>query len=371
MYVAESGQDVRDYNLSQYLPKQADISSVEYMLPLPDKSIVLNQYSTPTCVGQACAMAKMITEYMMTNKWIGLSPYSIYGYYNNNGGGMGVRYGIEVLYKYGCLPLSEFSEIGDNPELHTKLKKYWSGHPNHNEIANKYRIDSYAGVRGFNEIKQAIAAGMPVVGSVYAQQGFGRRNGGIEPNYPQGATVKHAVCFVGWKMIDDQEYLIAINSWGERNGDKGKVYIPNRRKLEDTFLISDSITPIKRKCKNLEFFVGSPRYKADDEIKQFDSIPYIKDGRTFLPVRFVAENLGASVEWNPQTSVATLRSEEATISISNKSSKITINGIDKSMDVAPEIVKNRLMCPIRFVAEALGCRVSWEEKRGLVKISAL
>ena len=89
-------------------------------------------------------MAKMITEYMMTNKWIGLSPYSIYGYYDNDGGGMSIRYGIEVLYKYGCLPISEFDSVGDNPELHRDLVKYWNSHENHNEIAAQYKIDSYA-----------------------------------------------------------------------------------------------------------------------------------------------------------------------------------------------------------------------------------
>ena len=135
MRVLDSIEDPRDYLLSRYSPKGVKVEGDYKILPLPDKSIVLNQYTTPTCVGHACAMAKMITEYILTNKWIGLSPYAIYGYYNNDGGGMSIRYGIEVMYKYGCLPLTEFNKTGDNPELHQELEKYWAGTPNHKAIA--------------------------------------------------------------------------------------------------------------------------------------------------------------------------------------------------------------------------------------------
>ena len=148
MNVPRSTKDSRDYKLSQFgIDGSQDLSSLdEFSLPVPDKKIVLNQYNTPTCVGQACAMAKMISEYMLTNKWIGLSPYSVYGYYANNGGGMSIRYVVEVLYKWGCLPIENFSEKGDNPELNKALTKYRKEHPEAEEIAARYKIDSYAAV---------------------------------------------------------------------------------------------------------------------------------------------------------------------------------------------------------------------------------
>lgn len=371
MYVSNSTEDSRDYLLSRYFPKGIQVEGNYKMLPLPDKSIVLNQYATPTCVGQACAMAKMITEYILTNKWVALSPYSIYGYYNNDGGGMGLRYGIEVLHKWGCLPLSEFSHTGDNPELYRKLAKHRRENPEAEDSAARYRIDSYAKVRNFDEVKQAIYAGMPVVGVVNTQSSFGKLNGGIESKYPQGDTGRHAICFVGYARFNDEDYLVAINSWGERNGTNGFVYIPRGRYICDLFCITDSITPIKHKCKELQFSIGSSRYRADGVVKEFDTKPYIKDGRTYLPVRFVAENLGASVEWNAETHTAILRSEEATVQMTEGSDNIKINGSLFLMGAVPEIQNNRLMCPIRFVAEALGSKVGWNPVSRTVTLTAL
>lgn len=374
MNVVRSAKDSRDYKISQYnLTKNIEGVS-EYCLPLPDKKIALDQYNTPTCVGQACAMAKMISEYMLTNKWIGLSPYSIYGYYNNSGGGMSIRWGIEVLYKWGCLPLDKFSERGDNPELHKKLKKYLSNNPEvEKDIVPKYKIDSYVSVRDFDDIKTAIYNGMPVVGGLNVDSAFGKRNDGVEPRYISGKTEGHAVCFVGWKTIKDTEYLIAINSWGE-NGQDGRVYIPKGRSLYDTFGISDLHTPVKKKFKKVEFTIGSKTYKTEDGEFNFDAAPYIKNNRTFLPVRFVTEALGCSVTWDAVNSTAHIDSEEVSFSLqtgsrelvySNKTNKIV------KMDSKTEIVSNRMMCPIRYIAEALSCKVSWDGLQSKVTIQSL
>lgn len=375
MNVPCSTKDSRDYRLSQFgIDGSQDLSFLdEFSLPVPDKKIVLNQYNTPTCVGQACAMAKMISEYMLTNKWIGLSPYSVYGYYANDGGGMSIRYGVEVLYKWGCLPLENFSEKGDNPELNKALTKYRKEHPEAEEIAARYRIDSYAAVDGFDEIKAAIFNGMPVIGGVKADSSFGKRPNGIEPMRPRGKSGGHAICFIGWKKIKDKEYLIAINSWGDYDGRDGRVYIPKGRLIYEAFAISDLITPVKKKYKKLEFFIGSFQYHTPEGTVSFDSAPYIKHNRTFLPVRFVSEALGCNVFWDATNSSATIYSEEAILGIRIGDKTLTNYKTHKTvkMDAAPEIVNNRMMCPIRYLAEALECKVSWVAKESRVIIEAL
>ena len=371
MFVSESKTDERDYSLSQYIPRGVLLTQKEYILPLPDKSVVLNQYTTPSCVGHACAMAKMITEYMLTNKWIGLSPYSIFGYYDTGSGGMGIRYGVEILHKWGCLPLSEFSCVGKNPEIHNKLALYRQSNPSCDDIAARYRIDNYAKIRTFDEAKQAISIGMPVIGAVMAQSNFGKINGGLEPKRPTGSTTKHAICFVGWKDIEDEEYLIAINSYGEENGDNGMVYIPKGRNIMDLFSVSDAVTPVIRKCSEICFKIGSSEYTADGVTKSFESAPYIKGGRTYLPIRFVSENLGASVAWDAKTSTATIRSEEATVVVSDKSDIIEIDGERFKMDVKPEISNGRMMAPIRHLSEALNCEVEWTPIQNIVTIRSL
>jgi hypothetical protein len=110
---------------------------------------------------------------------------------------------------------------------------------------------------------------------------------------------------------------------------------------------------------------------ADGIEKQFDAVPYVKHARTYLPIRFVAENLGASVEWDGLTSTATLRSEEAIISLTKGQRNIKINNKEFCMDAAPEIVDNRMMCPIRPIAEALNCSVDWVATENKAVITAL
>lgn len=71
--------------------------------------------------------------------------------------------------------------------------------------------------------------------------------------------------------------------------------------------------------------------------------PFIKNGTTFVPIRFVSESLGAKVDWNSKTKTVT----------------ITKENIDKIVIDKPNIVKNTTFVPLRFVAEKLGCAVEW------------
>ena len=52
---------------------------MNHILPMPD-GVKWNQRKTPACVGFACTLAQMIKLYGLTNKWIPLSPYSVFGY---------------------------------------------------------------------------------------------------------------------------------------------------------------------------------------------------------------------------------------------------------------------------------------------------
>jgi hypothetical protein len=100
--------------------------------------------------------------------------------------------------------------------------------------------------------------------------------------------------------------------------------------------------------------------------------PYIDDNdRTMMPVRFVAERLGAAVEWNGQTSQVTIRSGDRTIVMTIGSKTYTVNGVVHTMDTEPIIVQgwNRTVVPIRFVSEALGRAVEWDAVNQLVLIT--
>ena len=101
-------------------------------------------------------------------------------------------------------------------------------------------------------------------------------------------------------------------------------------------------------------------------------VPYIdENGRTMVPVRFIAERLGAKVAWDPETRKVTIKLDGKEINMSIGSTQYSLNGENKYMDTAPTIKTgwNRTMVPIRFVAEALGKSVEWDKANKLVFIT--
>ena len=100
--------------------------------------------------------------------------------------------------------------------------------------------------------------------------------------------------------------------------------------------------------------------------------PYIDENdRTMVPVRFVAESLGADVDWNPQTRQITIVTAGRTIVMTVGSKTYTLNGVAYTMDTEPVILKawNRTAVPIRFVSQALGRAVEWDPVNQLVLIT--
>lgn len=91
-------------------------------------------------------------------------------------------------------------------------------------------------------------------------------------------------------------------------------------------------------------------------------VPYIDgNGRTMVPVRFIAEALGAQVTWDGQARTVRIEDGATRIVMTVDSTRYTINGAAKTMDTAPIIHQgwDRTMVPVRFVGEALGCALDW------------
>lgn len=338
-----------------------------FILPMPNKPIALNQGMYKTCVPYSVAMAAMLAVYAKTNKWIVLSPESMRGAFPADDGGADIWYYAELLAQWGIITRSKFPHKGDNPQMADKLSQLIQNEPWTEEFATEVKCKAWSKLRNFDEIKRAVYKGNPVVCSISMNNNLGKNNGGVEPVFVSNATGRHAICVCGWKRIGDKEYLIAVNSYGAKNGDNGLLYIPRGRTMHDMIAL-DIQTEWKPKCRCIEFQVGSSVYYADGVKKEFEADPYIKNGRTFFPVRFVAENLGAEVDWDAQTSTAFIYSEEVDMCISDKTRKIKLCGKEVDMDVAPEIVNGRMMCPIRHIAEALNCVVEWDATKSKISI---
>jgi hypothetical protein len=107
-----------------------------------------------------------------------------------------------------------------------------------------------------------------------------------------------------------------------------------------------------------------------------DVSPQVVQGRTLLPVKWVAEPLGASVTWNAAERKVTVVLDTTTVELWIGKSAARVNGTTVAIDpqnsgVVPLIVSGRTMLPVRFVAEQLGARVDYDAADRKVTITWL
>jgi hypothetical protein len=90
-----------------------------------------------------------------------------------------------------------------------------------------------------------------------------------------------------------------------------------------------------------------------------DQKPVIRDKRTLVPIRPIAEGLGFDVDWNSQTRTVTIvkGANSVKLVVSQKIAKR--NGETITLDVPAQIINQRTMVPVRFIAEALNYDVNW------------
>jgi len=87
--------------------------------------------------------------------------------------------------------------------------------------------------------------------------------------------------------------------------------------------------------------------------------PITISGRTMVPIRAVVEAMGGTVEWDGATQKVTLKARGNIVEMWLGKTDIKINGISKKMDVAPASKNGRTFVPVRFAAENLNCKVDW------------
>ena len=90
-----------------------------------------------------------------------------------------------------------------------------------------------------------------------------------------------------------------------------------------------------------------------------DTVPVIVKGRTLVPIRAIIEEMGGTVDWSATDKKVTIKLGNVTIELWIDKKTAKVNGTSKELDVVPQIVNGRTMLPLRFVSEELGCSVDW------------
>ena len=113
--------------------------------------------------------------------------------------------------------------------------------------------------------------------------------------------------------------------------------------------------------QSASFVIGSSNYTINDVEATMDVVPYVKDGRTYLPVRYVGYALGVAPEnilWDGKT--ATLIKGDKVVQVTVGSKAMIVNGANINLDAAPELKDGRTMLPFRWIAWAFGASVNWD-----------
>lgn len=120
----------------------------------------------------------------------------------------------------------------------------------------------------------------------------------------------------------------------------------------------------------IELWVGNDMVLINGEPFVLDVAPFIdkSSGRTMVPLRLIAEAFGASVSWDSTTYEVRIEHNNKSIILIIGLKIYVLNGITYKMDVAPTIKNGRTFVPIRFISEALDAEVQWDSYEQKVTI---
>lgn len=101
--------------------------------------------------------------------------------------------------------------------------------------------------------------------------------------------------------------------------------------------------------------------KLDGRALQFDQPPIMMGGRVMVPLRGIFESLGANVRFEPATSRIVATRGAQSVQLTLGSNQAVVDGQPVTLDSPAATVGGRTMVPLRFVSEALGTEVRWQE----------
>lgn len=160
----------------------------------------------------------------------------------------------------------------------------------------------------------------------------------------------------GWVVLDNldlkagDKVTVRVDS---RNG--GGVIRASAVALDSGSLsLNDVIVMGAGKSHSYVYGKSTPIDENDPNVK-----PEIVNDRTLVPIRFIAEQLGAEVGYNMETTEVSIKTADKEIILIPGEKDMKVNGETISLDVAPMIRHDRTLVPLRAVSEALDKKVTW------------
>jgi hypothetical protein len=156
--------------------------------------------------------------------------------------------------------------------------------------------------------------------------------------------------------------------WVMAEDTRGNVSNPAGPVMAQPIITSDPVTKV-----TLVFTVNKPSVVMNGVTVPMESAPIIENGRTILPIRYIATPLGAQVLWSAKDQKVTLiGSKKVELWIGKATARV--DGQDVLIDpanpsVAPRIVNGRTMLPLRFISETFGAQIEYDAKLHTITVT--
>lgn len=106
-----------------------------------------------------------------------------------------------------------------------------------------------------------------------------------------------------------------------------------------------------------------------DEKVEFDRAPLVEDDTLYIPLRFVAEKLGATVAWDGDTQSVFVSVDGILSSLQIGNDKIFSNGTEYAPAKVPVLVENRTLVTSDVIERMLGVKCAWDKEAGIATVN--
>ncbi len=159
--------------------------------------------------------------------------------------------------------------------------------------------------------------------------------------------------------VDANNFNINIQDYGKNP----KIIAKIGDKTSTLSLYDENTKLIKMKINDVN-------YTINGQAKKMDAKPFINNDRTLVPLRFIVEAIGGEVNWDGESRLVTVNSKGKAIELPIESKTIKIDGKDINIDQAAIIKGDRTYVPIRFIAENLDMQVNYINETREIEISS-
>jgi len=246
------------------------------------------------------------------------------------------------------------------------------------ENASNYKVKDYLTFTNWRDAFQAMAIynSALYIGHLVTSQHYNCRNIGYLDG-PTGALDllgAHAANITGFDLIANE--MTYKSSWKGQGDEHGYLTMSldwMKWKTADFGMTWWSELVIfldeRNTSKIVKLQIGNPEISIDGEVGIMDTQPTIKNGRTFVPIRFISQALDAEISWDPEERKAQIIYGEDVVTLIDGSATTFVNNNIVMLDAPTFIQDGRLMVPLRMLADTFGANTHWDYHSRIITIT--